>query len=216
MHIHMNEHADTTSADETPGDPRTRRVLTVPNVLCAFRFVGAFALIGLAAADRETWFIGLFLVLLLTDWIDGRIARWFRQQSVIGARLDSVADATLYCSMMIGAWWLRPAALNAEWPWIAAAVGTYAVSVMASLIKFRQLPSYHTLLAKSCWLFVGVAGVALFADGPLWPLRVAMVVVTLTNLEAIALTCVLPEPRTDVRSILCWMKEQRAAKKDND
>ena len=68
---------------------------TIPNVLCIARFSGSFGLLPIAAAGLAGWFVGVYLVLILSDLIDGPIARSLRQRSNIGAHLDSIADVAL-------------------------------------------------------------------------------------------------------------------------
>jgi cardiolipin synthase (CMP-forming) len=182
---------------KTPGDP----VLTVPNVLSAARLLLSPALVVLAWADQPAWCLGLAVALLLVDWVDGKLARWLKQQTVLGARLDSVADAVLYGCVLLALLILRRDFILREAVWVGLAVGSYAVSVAACLVKFRRLPSYHTRLAKVSWLLTSLAVVSVFADWSPWPLRVAMVAVLLTNLEATAVTFVLPQWRVNVPSV---------------
>src|SRR5207302_41399 len=106
------------------------------------------------------------------------------QQTVRGARLDSVADVTLYGCLLLALMVLRWDEIAGEAVWLGLAVGSYALSTAAGLIKFRRVPSYHTRLAKVSWLFMVVAVIAVFAELSPWPLRVAMVAVLVTNLEA--------------------------------
>ena len=75
-----------------PADPTS--VLTVPNALTAVRIFGSFALVWLAAAEHVESFIGLFVVLVLTDWLDGRLAILLDQRTVLGARLEPGGTVT--------------------------------------------------------------------------------------------------------------------------
>jgi len=83
------------------------RIVTVPNIICAARLVGAFSLFFLAFANNLPYFVVIFVVLNLSDWIDGRLARWLNQRSDFGARLDSFADAILYGGLLFGMLWMR-------------------------------------------------------------------------------------------------------------
>ncbi len=179
----------------------SRRLLTIPNLLCSIRFVGAFVLIGLALRADTKSFLGLFVFLSMTDWIDGKLAIWLDQRSVFGARLDTVADISLYAALFFGGVWLKGPQLWEDRAWIAAAVISYAMSVTVSLIKFGRWPAYHTRGAKTSWLLILIGAVMLLAGWSRWPLRVAMVSVVLTNLEAIWITIVLPCWRADVLTV---------------
>ncbi len=194
----------TTDATQTvpPQSEAPVRYVTIPNALCVVRFVGSFGLGALALIGEPQAFFYTFLFLTGTDWIDGKLAKWFDQRSAIGPKLDSVADVAMYAALLFGSVGLKGTVLLAEAVWIGCALATYAISCVASLIKFRRFPSYHTRSAKTSWLLVLVAAGALFLKWSIWPLRVAMVGVTLANLEAILLTSRLQTWTSDIRSIL--------------
>ena len=176
---------------------------TIPNILAFVRLAASPLLVILALMDMPTAFLVATLLLLLDDWLDGKLAIWLKQQTTFGARLDSAADATLYACLLLGVVRLKGDYLSEEIAWIAAAVGSYAVTTLAGLAKFRRIPSYHTRGAKVSWLLVAVAVGMLFLWEPHahWPLRVAMAGVSLTNLEATLITLLLPAWQPNVLSI---------------
>src|SRR5262249_51333504 len=150
-------------------------------------------------------------ILMALDWLDGKLARWLRQASVFGARLDSFADVAFYGCMLLALVALRWDVIQREAVWIGLAVGSYAASVVMSLGKFGRVPNYHTWLAKTGWLFMLIAMVAVFMDWPAWPLRIAMTWVAGTNLEAIVITIVLPHPRVNVPSVFHVLQNRSQA-----
>lgn len=176
-------------------------MLNVPNTLGLIRLASAPAMALLAWYGMGDVFFWLLVASLLTDWVDGKLARWLDQRTAFGARLDSVADAAMYAALAFGVWRLHPEVLRRESLWLAAALGGYVLSLAAGFVKFGRMPTYHTRAAKTCWLLVGLTAIALFADGPAWPVRVTLIAVTLTNLEAIAITTVLDRHRDDVPSL---------------
>ncbi len=176
-------------------------MVTVPNVLSLLRLAGTPVLIIVAALGLSEWSLGLAITLLVLDWLDGRLARWFHWETPLGARLDSIADATFYAGLLVAVVLLKGEVIREEWIWITVAVGSYVVNVAASLLRFHAFPSYHTRMAKTSWFLMVIAVLALFADWSVWPLRLAMIAVVLTNVEATALTWILPERRSNVLSI---------------
>lgn len=175
--------------------------MNVPNALTALRLALSPGLVLLALGGRPTWFLWLFLGLEFTDWLDGKLAVWLDQRSTFGARLDSVADLVMYAVLLLGLLLLEGDVLAREWPWLVPALGGYVVSWVASLLKFRSMPSYHTLTAKGSYFLVIGATVSLLALDLAWPVRVAAAGVAVANLEAVLLTLVLDAPRSDVPSI---------------
>jgi CDP-diacylglycerol--glycerol-3-phosphate 3-phosphatidyltransferase len=182
-------------------EPFKDSVLTLPNVICFARLLGALVLIGFACAGWSVWFVLLFLFLGLTDLLDGTLARWLHQRSDFGARLDSVADLTLMAVLIFGAFVLSWEQLRHEGIWLAVAIGSYVLATVAGLWKFGRFPSYHTYAAKAAYGIALVAGVSLLMNWSVWPLRVAAISVTLANLESTAITCVLKQWQADVLTL---------------
>jgi cardiolipin synthase len=85
--------ADHLAATEAPGEDR---ILTVPNVITLIRLACLPVFVWLLfAQDNEyaaAWLLG---ALGATDWVDGFIARRYRQISTLGKVLDPVADRLL-------------------------------------------------------------------------------------------------------------------------
>jgi cardiolipin synthase (CMP-forming) len=187
--------AGSNSADEVHG------LLTIPNVVTAVRLVGTAGLVVLALQGHAAAFAVGFLVLAATDWVDGRLARWLDQRSDWGARLDSIADALLFTILLFGVLRLKNDQILANRWWIAAVVLSYTLNCAVGLWKFGRLPAYHTWAAKIAWHLVLIAVLFLFLDWSIWPLRIAMLAVTLANLEATLMTHTLDAWHADVRSL---------------
>lgn len=199
--------------------PETARFWTVANILCLVRLFGSPVVAALAWFGHENAFIGLFVFLVLTDWVDGKLARWLKQRSVFGAKLDSMADVTLYVALGLAIIWLRPQLIASTWPWVASAAGSYALSVIVCAIKFRKMPSYHTRAAKIGWFATSVAALAVLFFPWHWPIVLVGVYVTLSNLEATAISFRLRTWQSDVPTLYhAWRRsaalQEGAAKSD--
>ncbi len=196
-------------------DPDTpyisNRVMTIPNIICLIRLVGCLILLPNALQGDSQLFLWLFLFLAITDWIDGKLAILLNQRSVLGARLDSWADAALYAALLFGLLAMYRETLSEELGWILPAIGTYVISTAVGFLKYRRWPSYHTRAAKTGWLVTLIAVICLFSDWSIWPLRIATVTVVITNLEALLITLISPTWQVDVTSIYHAWRDQRAA-----
>jgi phosphatidylglycerophosphate synthase len=177
-----NEHNETLDVAEPE---ISNKILTIPNLLCLVRLVGSFILIPIAWQGRNEVFLWCFIFLAMTDWVDGKLAILLNQRTVLGARLDSWADAALYAALLFGLVTLYGDTLRAELAWIATALVTYLISTVAGFWKYKCWPSYHTRAAKTSWFLTGLAVIAL----------------TLTNIEAIFITIISPAWRADVTSV---------------
>jgi CDP-diacylglycerol--glycerol-3-phosphate 3-phosphatidyltransferase len=80
--------------------------LTLPTLLTWARIVAipliiAFYYLPVEMEKRNLAATGLFIVVALTDWLDGWLARKLNQTSSFGAFLDPVADKLLVCATLL-------------------------------------------------------------------------------------------------------------------
>ncbi|RJQ81518.1 CDP-alcohol phosphatidyltransferase family protein [Pseudonocardiaceae bacterium YIM PH 21723] len=95
----------------------SERWLTVPNVLSVLRLLGVPLFLWLLLGPKEDLLAFVVLALSgLTDWLDGKLARWLDQTSRLGAMLDPIADR-LYIVATLVAFLIRDVV-----PWWVAAV----------------------------------------------------------------------------------------------
>ena len=199
------------SADSPTGPHVSDRLLTIPNIICGIRLAGSFVLIAIAWWDRSELFLWVFLVLAMSDWVDGKLAILLNQRSVFGARLDSWADTALYAALLVGSVMMYGKTLHAEIAWFIPPLVAYLISTATGLWKYRRWLSYHTRAAKTAWLLIMIAAIGLFTDWSLWPLRIALAFATLANLEILAITIISPAWRTDVTSLYHAWRDNKAA-----
>ena len=76
----------------------------LPNTISMARLASTPLLVWLAWTSRETAFAWLLVAALVSDAVDGMLARAFGWASSIGSLFDSVADATLMLSAAYGVW----------------------------------------------------------------------------------------------------------------
>jgi CDP-diacylglycerol--glycerol-3-phosphate 3-phosphatidyltransferase len=87
---------------------------TVPTLLTWARIVAIPLIVGIFYLPLDTGTRNLvatiaFIVVALTDWADGWLARKLNQTSAFGAFLDPVADKFLVCAALIVLVWLHRA-----------------------------------------------------------------------------------------------------------
>jgi CDP-diacylglycerol--glycerol-3-phosphate 3-phosphatidyltransferase len=193
----------------SPAGVRTKRIATIPNIICVLRMLGSIVLLALAIGGHRVEFLWLFVALAMSDWVDGKLAVLLNQRSEWGPRLDSWADFALYSALLGGVLLLHGNTLQTEWQWIAPALTSYTLSTLAGFWRYHCWPSYHTRAAKTSWFLMLLGAVCLLADWRLWPLRIALAAVTLTNFEALLITYLSPNCRDDVGSACTIIRERR-------
>lgn len=175
--------------------------LTLPNMLTGFRFVAAPGLLWLAWHGYGIAFMGLLAIAFLTDLLDGMVARLTGQVSQFGATLDSWADVITYLTIAAACWWLWPDIVRRELFFVGLIVASCLLPAIAGFSKFGQFTSYHTWGVKLAAALMGLTLYILFLGGPVWPFRLAAVICILAAIEEIALTLLLSEPESNVRSV---------------
>ncbi len=110
------------------------RIWTVPNVLSLARLAGVPVFVWLVLGPKaDGWAVGLLFAAAASDWLDGKIARAWHQESRLGQVLDPAADRLYIGAMLITLairaiipWWLvgvlvaRELVLGAALLWLRA------------------------------------------------------------------------------------------------
>jgi cardiolipin synthase len=80
---------------------RANPLRMAPNLLTLLRIVLAPFLVMAVLDRRFAVAFGLFLVAACTDAMDGLLARWLRQRTMLGQYLDPIADKLLLSSLFL-------------------------------------------------------------------------------------------------------------------
>ncbi|MBL4781490.1 MAG: CDP-alcohol phosphatidyltransferase family protein [Porticoccaceae bacterium] len=123
-------------------------IVNIPNCLSASRLALVPVLLYLAYRGQGDVFLILLAASLVTDGLDGFLARRWNQTSELGARLDSWGDLFTYSAMLLGLYLLWPAIFQREKWFFLLGFFTYLVPTLTCLLKFHELPRYHTWSAK--------------------------------------------------------------------
>jgi cardiolipin synthase len=112
-------------------------VWTIPNVLTVFRIILTLPFLYFVNQGRFGYALLVFFGASVTDFVDGYIARRFKQQSKLGRFLDPLADKVLTTTGFV-----VMAIPHSGFPsipiWLAVAVvGRDAIIVLGSLVVYR-------------------------------------------------------------------------------
>jgi len=176
--------------------------LNAPNLLSAFRLACAPAVLLLAWHGRVGVFSILFALGLLSDALDGALARRLGQETAFGARLDQWADFALWLALPIGAWWLWPEILKREAVYVLIALACMLLPTAIAYLKYRAIPGYHTWSVKAGAIAMGVAIPLLLLLDVAWPFRAAALFQIVCAIDELGITLLSPTCRNDVPSVL--------------
>ena len=168
---------------------------TVPNILTILRLLaapGVAILFLFYARPWADWFaLGLFVAAAATDWIDGRLARAWNQETRLGAMLDPIADKAMVIIALcvitgfsgMDPWILLPATVilfrevfvSGLREFLGDTAGTLKVTVLAKWKTTVQMVAIAILFARG--VFEHYFGMLAFGMGE------AMVTAVLSGVE---------------------------------
>ena len=116
------------------------RIFTVPNVISMARLAGVPVFLWLVLVPQADWWaVGLLIAAGLSDWLDGKLARAWNQQSRLGQVLDPAADRLYIAATLIGL------AVRAIIPWWLVAVLAARELVLGVALLVLRRHSYGPL-----------------------------------------------------------------------
>ena len=139
--------------------------LNIPNILSLYRLLSFPVVIIIALMHYEKVFVILLCINLITDILDGLIARVFKMQTELGAKLDSIADFGMYIQAILGIFIFKAIDFTPHIFSFSVFIGMFALCNIFSLIKFHRLPSLHLYSWKMGGYIQGIFFFVLFVFG---------------------------------------------------
>ena len=174
--------------------------MQLPNLLSTLRLAMAPVVLVLAWYGYGRIVLMVLVLSFASDVVDGYLARSWGQTSTLGATLDSLGDFVMYLTIPLAGWWLWPDIVRREAAFFIAVLASCILPPVLAWCKFRTLTSYHTWAAKLAALCVGGSVILVFAGAPPVLFRLAVPLSVFAGLEEIAITLVLSESRSNIRS----------------
>ena len=180
------------------------RLFTLPNTISMCRLAFIPVLWWLALQGEAAW-VGIgIMAALLSDIIDGQLARRLNQVTKLGSQLDSLADNLLVPSTIVWLLMLRPEVL-AGYNQIATLAATviYVVFLAIGYIRFSRFANLHLYSGKAS----GVIGTLFMLDAFIFGFHpmmfyLAIGVFTLANCEGLLLVLTRSEVNEHIGSFL--------------
>ena len=145
---------------------------------------------------------------LVTDALDGWIARHFHLETEFGARLDSLADIGTYFAAFLGFVILER---DFVWAHIVAWGALFAFKVIphgVSIWRFGRSTSLHLYSSKATGYVQGIFVFTYFAVGySAWYFYVMIVFSILASVEKLVILLVIPELESNMRGLYWILRE---------
>jgi phosphatidylglycerophosphate synthase len=163
-----------------------------PNRVTASRIVLMPAVLAAAILGARAWFGGLLALALLTDVLDGYLARRLNAYSQFGRKLDSIADYTTLFVGLVGVTLLWPDVVRREWPWFAAVMGSFFIAMIFSFVRLGRAPCYHTWASKGTVAGCALCLIPLLQGWTAMPAHIVAGLQVLVGVEEIVIALMIP------------------------
>jgi cardiolipin synthase (CMP-forming) len=181
----------------------------IPNILSAYRLLAFPVLLWMIFTGNSPVFILLLSISLVTDILDGLIARLFNLQTEFGAKLDSAADVTTYIAAFTGMIVLKmDFVASKNWEFISL-LAMWVLPYLVCFIRFKRTPHFHLYSTKIAGYLQGIFIFTFFnwgnADWFFWTMwSVSMLAFT----EELIAVSFVPELRSNTKGIVFMLKEK--------
>lgn len=180
------------------------------NAITLYRTMAFPVLMFLIFTNRFDVFKWMLIVSFLTDAVDGFLARKFKANSVLGARLDSIGDDLTILAGIIGFAVAKTEFLKEHWIIFAVPLILFFIQTIAAWVRYKKTTSYHTYLAKAAAILQGffMCSMFLFKEPAYWLFYTTASITTLELIEEIIIVFVLPDWKTNVHGLYWVLKEK--------
>ena len=168
----------------------------------------------MAAAGMERAYAWLLVAALVSDAVDGILARRFSWTSRLGSLFDSLADAILMLVAAYGVWVFHPYVFEDYGVAIWTVIGLWALQHLLAFVRYGRPASFHTGLVRVAVMAFGLFLATLFMLGFERWLFFSSVALSLAGVcEEMILILLLPEWTPDLRGGLLEVLRRRAAER---
>lgn len=189
---------------------KKKELYTIPNFISAYRILAFPLLLILLWKKQENLFAIFIIINLVSDVLDGWIARHFNMQTEFGAKLDSLADIGTFIAAVIGIFTFKADDFEPHIISFITLIGFYIFTVILSLIKFRKSPSLHLYSWKIGGYIQGIFFALLFSIGFITPIYYLMIIWGIASyIEHIIIQMMLPEMISNAKGIYWVIKKKR-------
>ncbi len=186
------------------------KIITIPNLLSFYRILIFPLIFWFILSGKETLFVAFIIINLITDALDGFLARKLNQETVFGARLDSTADKLTYVLAITGIFVFKYETIRPHMLSFYIFIILGIIYLTHSFIKFGKISSLHTYATKIGGYMQGVFLFVLFFYDFI-PLFFYIVIIwaILSILEIIAIQMIITEMKPNMKGLYWVLKDRR-------
>ncbi|MEL7589074.1 MAG: CDP-alcohol phosphatidyltransferase family protein [Prolixibacteraceae bacterium] len=186
-------------------------ILNVPNLISLYRLLVFPVILYFALTGQEKGFVILLCISLVSDVLDGNIARYFKLQTNFGAALDNLADICTYAMALLGLFLFKWTEIEPH-AWILYLFLTvFILSYFVSFFRFGKIPGLHLYSAVSAGYIQSIFFFVLFVFGfyP-WMYYLAVGWGVIAYIEKIFVLLRLDDIKIGVKGLYWLLKKQKS------
>lgn len=189
---------------------RGENIVNVPNAISLYRLLIFPVILFAALTGREQLFVVLLCVSLVSDVLDGNIARYFKLQTNFGAALDNLADICTYAMALLGLFVFKWADIEPHAWFLYIFLSLFVVSYFVAFVRFGKIPGLHLYSAVSAGYVQSIFFFVLFVFGFYnWFFFLAVGWGIIAYTEKIIVLIKLDDIKIGVKGLYWLMKAQR-------
>ncbi len=189
-------------------------IWNIPNILSLYRLLSFPIVLMFLLAGNEKIFVILLVINLVTDVLDGFIARVFHMETEIGARLDSFADIGTYILAILGVFLFKWADFMPVQVYFYIFLGLFLLPILITLIKFGRTSSLHLYSSKIAGYIQGFFFFTLFVFGfyP-WFFWIMLMSGYIAFSEGVIIHLISKEIRSNAKGLYWVLKQKKTSEK---
>lgn len=182
----------------------------IPNFLSGYRILAVPPILYcIFTGQRDAFFI-LLMINLVTDILDGLIARTFKLQTEFGAKLDSTADLGTYLCAITGFLVLEQNFIQHYVYWFYCMILLYVLPQLTSFIRFKRNTHFHLYSSKLTGYLQGFFVLFYYLNFYVESYFYFMMVFSyLAYIESFIITLRIPQLRSNVQGIYFMLKKHK-------
>jgi CDP-diacylglycerol--glycerol-3-phosphate 3-phosphatidyltransferase len=184
-------------------------VLNVPNLISLYRLLVFPVIFYTVLTKQESLFVILLCVSLVSDVLDGNIARFFKLQTHFGAALDNLADICTYAMALFGLFVFKWTEIEPHALILYIFLTVFVLSYFVSFFRFGKIPGLHLYSAVSAGYVQSIFFFILFVFGfyP-WMYYLAIGWGAIAYIEKILVLFKLDDIKIGVKGLYWLMKSE--------
>ena len=186
-----------------------KEYLNIPNALSFYRLLAFPFILYFALSGEEKIFVILLMINLITDILDGFIARRFNMQTEFGARLDSIADEGTYILAVVGIFVFKLDEFTPHLTSFLIFLSLFLSANILSLIKFKRFASLHLYSSKIGGYMQGSFFFVLFVfDFYTFYYYIMIIWGILSFVEHITIQLLIPEMKSNLKGLYWVLRDK--------